>query len=346
MGKDGKGDSSSGSDVSRRSRSTERVRKKSRKKDQSSDRKRRSRSPGSGAAASASESSADHIIKQLSNKMDAIKLDLSKELKAELKGVKADVASIKTTQANHDQQLGDHARAINQLLETQKQHDVRMAKSVEDAAKSARECAASMPPPRVLPPSSMSNAFDRPPNPCVIEANAHGNVFFSKVELKSVLKHLLSQKGLECDFDIPGKEVAKRFAVTCKGPVGHQMVEALLRARKDPHSGEWLHIPIKDPEGNEVKLYFKPDQSTKVKRTETITRKFAEHLRKTYTAHSFGERREDGIITVDGSRVAFIVVEPHKNTLQWNAMALQPTNIHKDDMAAYFEKTYNVQWAP
>jgi hypothetical protein len=162
MGKDGKKDSSSDSERPSRSRSAERARKKS--KDNSSGRKRRSRSNESGAAASASASSADHIIKQLSNKMDAIKLDLSKELKAELKGVMADVASIKTTQKNHDQQLGEHSRAISQLLETQKQHDVRMAKSVEDAAKSARECAASIPLPRVLPPSSLSNAFDRPPH--------------------------------------------------------------------------------------------------------------------------------------------------------------------------------------
>jgi hypothetical protein len=346
MGKNDHNDSSSGSDRPSRSRSTGRHRTKSSRKDNPSGRKRRSKSIESGTAASSGGSSADHIIKQLSQKMDSIKLDLSKELKDELKGVKADVASIKTTQTNHDHQLGEHARAITQLLETQKNHDARMAKSVEDAAKSARECAASMPPPLAAPPLSLSNAFDRPPHPCVIKANVHGNVFFAKAELKNVFKHLLSQKGLECEFDIPGKEVAKRYAVTCKGPVGDKMVEALLRARKDPHTGDWLNIPIKDPEGNEIKLYFGPDKSRKVERTETITRKFAEHLRKTYGAHSFGERREDGIITVDGTRVAFIEVEPNKNILKWNDMALPPTSIHKDDMSTYFERTFNVQWSP
>jgi len=335
MGKDGEGDSSSDSNSPKRSRSIERDRK-SRRKDLSS---------GSGDMQSLS---AD-IISQLSHKLDEVKLDLSREfkseLKAELKGVKKDISSIKSTVESHDTQLGDHDRAITQILETQKQHDAAMAKSVQEAAKSARECAASMSPPVMVSPPPVHNAFDRPPNPCVIQANVHGNGLFAKQELKNVLMELLGRKGLECDFEIPGKEVARKFAVTCKGPVGQEMVATLLRARKVAGTDEWAYIPIKDPEGKEVKLYFGPDKSPKVARTEAITRKFAAHLRQVYGTHSFGERREEGIITMDGTRVAFIEVQPTKNTLQWNAPALHASSIQKDEMAAHFEKTFNIQWS-
>ena len=243
---------------------------------------------------------------------------------------------------NHDKILEDHNKKFGELFEAQKAHDERVAASLENAQQANRAFAASAPPGGA--PASSGTNFDRPPRKNIISSNVHGNAKFQKSEFEKILKSILSEKGLDgAPFEIPGPAESKRFAATFTGPSADEVVLSVLRARKRP-DGEWREFCIKI-EGADVKLYLGPDKSTKAIRLETITKKFAAHLGSVYGNRSFFPRKQEGEISMDGQRLAFIDVTPVSASLKWNTPVLEGSGIAKEDMVAYFNNTFNVQWS-
>ena len=138
--------------------------------------------------------------------------------------------------------------------------------------------------------------------------------------------------------------MSTRFSVFFEGPVSERIVESILRARKNS-AGDWVDFAVKTPQGTQVKLYYGPDKSPKAARLETISKKLAKHLGTMYADHKFKARFEEGFISMDGLRIAVIEVTPTSAKLQWNNNALTGSNISKDDVMAYFDKTFNIQWS-
>jgi hypothetical protein len=235
------------------------------------------------------------------------------------------------------------------LFNAQKSHDERVTKSLQEASKATQAFAAAAPASSAPQPgpNTRSGTFFRPPRPEVIECNADKNVIISKKEVDQVFKGLLAEKGLDCKFETFGRdETARRFLVSFPGPgtVPKEIVDTLLRARKGP-DGKFKYVPIKDPHGDEHKLYFGADKSSHAKRVETVTKKFGAILEAAYPDKSFGVRREAGVISLQGSRLAFVEATQEKVKLSWNARTLPESGIDKDSMASKFESEFNVEWS-
>ena len=285
----------------------------------------------------------------LVKKVDAMALDVGNTLSS-VEVLKSDLGTVKAAVSKHDQQI---VSLQKELSKSRKQNEAALAQSVESAKRVARECVASLPSPQPVPvvPSG-SDSFDRPPRPHALQCNAEKNVLFAKTSVAEVIKGLMEKKGLECEFEIPGEEVARRFTIFFKGPgnVPNEVVLSLLRSRKGS-DGKFLHIAIKDPHGAEHKFYFGPDKSPKAARVETVTKKFCAILQEEYAekispSTRFSARRDTGIISLDGTRLAFVGVTKDKSELSWNARALPDSGVDKEAMSKKFNVEFNVEWSP
>jgi hypothetical protein len=269
-----------------------------------------------------------------------------------IKDIKGDVGTLNHTVQGHsqlhksyDQKFADLNVNMAKLIDSSKRDSELVQKSMEETRTTIRT--ASVPPlpqPRAASTTAASSKFDRAPNPCVLVFNLHDNPTFAKVDLAKAIKVVMDTKGLDCEFEIVGKLTARKFPVTFKGPVAESMVEMLLLARKKP-DGSWADHMCDIPGAPPAKLYMQPDKSPMCERVETVTRKFAAYLKNKHTSHKFGERREDGIISVDGTRLAFISAAPEKVSIKWNKMGFEGNELDKDELATHFEKAFNVEWS-
>ena len=311
------------------SRTDKRSRRKSSKKDDGA-----SPQPGRGSGATL-----DTVLDKFIEKFEQFTLDI----KGEFNNFKTTLGKQEERLDKHDQVLSDHDQKFQELFDAQKSHDERVSKSLEEANNATRAFVAAAPAPIPSQPKTNSS-FDRDRRTHALVANVQDNVLFQKSELEQVFKTILRDKGLDCVFDIPGPAVSTRFSVFFEGPVSERIVESILRARKNS-AGDWVDFAVKTPQGTQVKLYYGPDKSPKAARLETISKKLAKHLGTMYADHKFKARFEEGFISMDGLRIAVIEVTPTSAKLQWNNNALTGSNISKDDVMAYFDKTFNIQWS-
>ena len=78
---------------------------------------------------------------------------------------------------------------------------------------------------------------------------------------------------------------------------------------------------------------------------ESITKKLTAHLRSVYGDVRFFARKEEGVISASGTRVAFLEATTENATLRWNLVGLDGTGIVKDDVVAFFNRSFTVQWS-
>jgi hypothetical protein len=323
--------------------STSRSRSNSRRNDKQSRRKGSKRDESASPPASRGRGSSDVTLSTVLDKFTEKFEQFSLDIKHEFTSFKTTLDKQEERLDKHDQMLADHDTKFQELFDAQKAHDERVSKSLEDANNAHRAFVAAAPIP-ATPAPRPSNSFDRDRRANALVANVQDNVRFQKSELETAFKTILADKGLDCSFDIPGPAVSQKFSVFFSGPVSEQIVLSMLRARKDS-AGDWVNFAVKTPEGTQVKLYYGPDKSPKAVRLESISKKLAKHLEATYGGHSFKTRFDEGIISMDGSHLAFVEVTPKSAKLQWNNHAPAGSGISKDDVMAYFDKTFNVQWS-
>jgi hypothetical protein len=330
----GRNDSSSSRDSRRsHSRSDRGVKDKS-KKDKKKD---RSTSP---------HNKLESFMDDFTKKFDKFSVDV----RGDLKYINDKFEAHEGRMDGHDAQLADHALKIQQMVDNQKSHSERIEKSLEESTKATRAFARPVPSSPAAPGSS-SDGFDRPARKNTIRASVEGNVKFQKSEFERIIKEILQSKGLECELETPGPALANRLSTIFQGPAGEEIAQSVLRARKDS-AGAWIPYAVKLPEGTTAKLYLSADQSPKTNRTEAICKKFKKYLEEKYVGnilqgnrHNFDFRKDTGVILVDGRRLAIIEVSKEKAKLSWSIPVLNETGFSKDELASYFEATFNTQWS-
>ena len=279
----------------------------------------------------------NRIAEQMDDRFDAVQRTLRDH------GKRADETERRV--AEHETKIEEALNAINRQEERLEKSFAELQVTITNARPPTptNVPVAQAAPPQ--PPSSSSNGFDRPARDTVVEGNVHGNKSFSKDEFKKRITEILSEKGLVGEFDVPGPELSRKFRAFFKGPACGELVQSLLRARKD-QEGAWVPYNVKDPEGEDIRFYYGPDKPPKVAKLESITRKFSRYLESQYAEHKFFGHSEEGLVSCDGTRVAWIEVTPQKATLQWNPVAIEGTHINKEAMSTYFNRTFNIQWCP
>ena len=353
MGSDNESDNSMGRRGDSRSRSDKEKRKgrKDRKKSSSPNRapkqSKRDHEPGRGSV----EEPVDGVTQLLKTMQLGLNRDF-KTLHSDVQEIKNHLGSLDETVGMHsqlhksyDQKFADLNTSMAKLIDSTKRDSELVQQSMEETRSTIRT--ASVPPlpqPRVASTTASSSKFDRAPNPCVLVFNLHDNPTFAKADLAKAIKEVMATKGLDGEFEIMGKPTARKYPVTFKGPVAESMVEMLLLARKKP-DGTWADHLCDVPGGAPAKLYMQPDKSPMVERVETVTRKFAAHIRANYTSHKFGERREQGIISIDGTRLAFITAAPEKVSIELNKMGFEGSDLDKEELSTHFEQSFNVEWS-
>ena len=202
-------------------------------------------------------------------------------------------------------------------------------------------------------PTLPYEGFDHAHRPSVLSCNAHGDVQFTKTVARVFFDKLLEDKGLKVEYDFDGQfELGKKFRLTFNGSgtVPVETAQCLLRARKGP-DGKRKHFTFKDPDGNDIQLYFDEDKSPKSIKRESITNKFCNMLRGNYGKDDppgksrFLARKEEGEISHKGGTPCSISVCPDNAELKWNLNAdFASSGIDKDAMLVAFKKKFSIEW--
>jgi hypothetical protein len=260
-----------------------------------------------------------------------------------LSDVSKHVSDIDERIAQHEERINTSETRMEEIVESCRLQGERVEKALESL--SAPPTWASVAAPSVSNPAPVSNAFDRAPNPKTLVFNLHGNPVFAKEELCKFVKGQLSDLSVVCDFDIPGRNTSKRFAVIFSGPGAEQTAQRLLLHRKDA-SGAWKDDKINVIDAAPAKVYIQPDKSPKQERIEMVLRKMATHLRALDTNLRISCDPGTGTVRVNGTQFANVQVSKDNATAKWNDLVFNDhEKLVKDEIKLFFKKAFTVEWS-
>jgi len=342
--------------------------------DRESKRTRKDKSPRSRGGGSEKSGSKDdgNIAAMLAKLRVDLRADLKDDIKVsasetknyfrkEFAATNERITNLENAQTSNDGRLNDFEQKllegsakVNKLIESTKETEKRCASSAEAAAAAAAQASTSAaatpllahPVPTPKSSSSANPSFDRAPLDSVIQCNTEGGVMFTKEATKCFFLERLKEKGLVCEFEIPGQyQTSKRFRVVFKGPgnVPNEIVASLLRSRRTDDN-KWIEFVIKNPSGDSVRFYFGPDKSPKQEKLEAVTNRFCKVLRSKYGEDKFFARKEAGRITSDGSPLAQISVTETSSELQWFKRTIERpifSFLDKDEMLGKFQELFS-----
>jgi hypothetical protein len=355
----GKGRDSGYESASSRSRSA-REQSKEREKSPSKGKHSRDRKPKSGGSSSSKNENdtmsflrdmftqlSTEMVSTVTSKIDS-KFDEKFESKVDpimrtLSDVSKHVSDIDERIAQHEERINTSETRMEEIVESCRLQGERVEKALESF--SAPPTWASVAAPSVSNPAPVSNAFDRAPNPKTLVFNLHGNPVFAKEELCKFVKGQLSDLSVVCDFDIPGRNTSKRFAVIFSGPGAEQTAQRLLLHRKDA-SGAWKDDKINVIDAAPAKVYIQPDKSPKQERIEMVLRKMATHLRALDTNLRISCDPGTGTVRVNGTQFANVQVSKDNATAKWNDLVFNDhEKLVKDEIKLFFKKAFTVEWS-
>ena len=232
----------------------------------------------------------------------------------ELRGFKTEVCQ-RFEQAEQD--LEEHTQQISQL-------DHKLAGALERLSLVENSVDIwnnrdDLPPPPRNDWAENDNDFDRAPRLHVVLVGASGKLFSSQ-RLKDLLGDMLQSADLDISHvNVGGKGVRKNFEVSFVGESGSRRAAQFLQSQQD-EEGNWKSYYVVDPHGQNVQVFFGPDQSAKSKRVAVLTKAMARVV-KTFvdSEQDVFAKKRDGEVTINWVPVVSLdVTGPKTLNILWN----------------------------
>ena len=227
----------------------------------------------------------------------------------------------------HDDRLDDTEHKVEELARAHTLHDTRLAAAeakLEDALRRLG-CAESGKTNIVID----NDVYDRAIDPTFLWVEGEAGKMYTKSEcIKAVIPWMADAKISEEQYNVPGKNLAKKFKIQFRGIDGlaAQLAARALRHQKVDDEWRTMQASLFDADGNVtgiLKLYVNTDKSPKQRRTEIATRDVARLIQAETDLRVFPNKR-DGIISYNFVTIARIecTTTDSEATIWWNLKGL------------------------
>ena len=109
-------------------------------------------------------------------------------------------------------------------------------------------------------------------------------------------------------------------------------------------NGKWRPIFAKGPENEQVQVFLNPDKNGRQVKTEGATKRLGDYFRELLGDHKVSARREEGIISVDGAKLAMVVIGDDNASVKFIQKTLDKHGLDKKQAQESFESRENDQW--